>query len=180
MAQGANGEGGDNRRQSLLYWRQLGQLKAACICIRLYRNRLGRRVTAVEIVKAVASSGGIAGWVIWKDIPFVWTGIIVAAQLLDALKNVFPFARQHKAAGDLTVALEVIYIDAEHEWERIYGGQLSNAEIMKRRTQLRKLQLEAERKHFPEGFDPPAKLVALASGDADAYFSVTFSEGEVQ
>jgi hypothetical protein len=164
MARAANGEGGDNRRQALLYWRQLGQLKAACICMRLYRNQLGRRVRAVEIVKAVASSGGIAGWVIWKDVPFVWTAIIAAAQLLDALKSVFPFARQFKAAGDLTVALEVIYIDAEDEWERIYAGRLSNAEITKRRTQLRKLQLEAERKHFPEGFEPPAKLVALGRG----------------
>ena len=70
-------------------------------------------VRAVEIIKAVASSTAIASWVIFKQFPLLWAGIIVAAQLLDALKDVFPFARQHKAASSLTVALETMFIDAE-------------------------------------------------------------------
>ena len=164
------------QRQRLLYWRQLEQLKAACVCMRLYRNRLHQQVRAVEVIKAVASSGGVAGWVIWKDIPFVWTGVIAAAQLLDALKGVFPFSKQHKAASDLTVALEIVYIDAEDEWESIYAGRLGDADITKRRTKLRKLQLDAERKHFPEGFDPDPKLIKLATEETDAYFNLTFGE----
>jgi hypothetical protein len=42
-----------------LYWRELGQLKAAAIYMRLYRNELAKRVRAVEIVKAVASSSAL-------------------------------------------------------------------------------------------------------------------------
>jgi hypothetical protein len=164
----------DPLRQPRLYWEQLKQLKTACIVIRLYRNRLSRRVRTVEVVKAVASSGGIAGWVVWRDIPFVWSGIIAAAQLLDALKHVFPFAKDQKAASELTVALDVIYIDAEEEWEGIHGGRLTEAEITKRRTRLRKLQHEAEKKAFPEGVEFPPKLVALAETEAEAYFSQTF------
>ncbi len=158
-----------------LYWKELQQLKAACVCMRLYRNRLGRRVRAVEIIKAVASSGGIAGWVIWKEYPFVWTGIIAAAQVLDAIKGVFPFAKSHKAASDLTVALEVLYIDAEDEWESIHAGRLSADAITKRRTKLRKLQLAEERRYFPEGVELPPDLIRLATEDANAYFEVTFS-----
>ncbi|WP_147082522.1 hypothetical protein [Methylobacterium haplocladii] len=89
------------KRQPDLYWQQLQQLKAASVCIRLYRNQLAWRVRAVEIIKAVASSGSIAGWVVFKDYPILWSSIIVAAQLLDALKNVFPFARNYKSASDL-------------------------------------------------------------------------------
>jgi hypothetical protein len=157
-----------------LYWKELQQLKAACVCMRLHRNRVGQRVRAVEIIKAVASSGGIAGWVIWKDYPFVWTGIIAAAQVLDALKGVFPFTRSHKAASDLTVALEVLYIDAEDEWESIHAGRLSAEAITKRRSKLRKLQLTEERRYFPEGVELPADLIRLATEDANAYFLRTF------
>jgi len=163
-------------RQADLYWKQLAQLKAACICIRLYRNRLHKLVRLVEVVKVVASSGGIGAWVVWKQYPFVWTAIIAAAQLLDALKGVFPFAKDHRAANDLTVALEVIYIDAEDEWEAIFADNVPDAEITKRRTKLRKLQLEAERKHFPDGIEFPPKIVALANEEAEAYFELTFSE----
>jgi hypothetical protein len=162
-------------RQADLYWKQLAQLKAACICIRLYRNRLQKRVRLVDIVKAVASSAGIGAWVVWKQFPFIWTAIIVAAQVLDALKGVFPFAKDHRAANDLTVALEVIYIDAEDEWEAILAERVPDAEITKRRTKLRKLQLEAERKHFPDGIEFPSKIVALANDEAETYFALTFN-----
>jgi len=162
-------------REPQLYWQELLQLKASAICMRLYRNRLGWRVRWVEIVKAVASSGGVAGWVVWRDIPFVWTGIIAAAQLLDALKAVFPFARLHKAASDLTVALELLSIDAEAEWEGIHRGDQDGAAIIRARTRLQKLKLTEERRHFPEGLELPGDLVALATHDAQAYFRVTYS-----
>jgi hypothetical protein len=96
----------DSRRQADLYWRQIEQLKGSAVCIRLCRNRLARRVRAVEVVKAVASSGAIAGWFASDRYRFLWGCIIAAAQLLDVLKDVFPFAKQHKQAASLTVALE--------------------------------------------------------------------------
>lgn len=167
----------NSRRQPDLYWKQLLQLKAACICIRLYRNQMARRVRAVELIKAVGSSGGIAAWVVWKDLPFLWSGIIAASQLLDATKHVFPFARQHKSASDLTVALELLCIDAEAEWESIYAGRIPDEGITERKARLAKLQLEAEHKHFPEGFEPSQKLIDLATEEANTYFSITYGEG---
>jgi hypothetical protein len=158
-----------------LYWKELQQLKAACICMRLYRNRLGRRVRVVEVVKAVASSSAIAAWVVWKDYPFLWTAIIAAAQVLDAIKGVFPFARHHKAASDLTVALEVLYIDAEDDWESIHAGRLAAEAITRRRTKLRKLQLAEEKRFFPEGVELPPALIRLATEEVGAYFELTFS-----
>jgi hypothetical protein len=164
------------RRQPDLYWRELEQLKAASVCIRLCRNQLARRVRAVDLVKAIASSGALAGWVVWRDYPFLWSGIIAAAQLLDATKHVFPFARQHKAAGELTVALELLFIDAQYEWERIYEGLVPWEAIMDARRKMQTLQLEAERKHFPEGFEPPRGLIALAAEEARTYITLTYGE----
>ena len=59
------------RRQPALYWKQMVQLKAAAICIRLYGNQLTHRIRAVELVKVIGSGGGIAGWVVWRDLPFL-------------------------------------------------------------------------------------------------------------
>jgi hypothetical protein len=150
------------------------QLKAASVCIRLCRNRLARQVRWLELVKVIASSGGIAGWVVWKDYPFLWSGIIAAAQLLDATKNVFPFAKEHKAASDLTIALELIFIDSQLEWEKIYTGKVPEDDIMEARRKMQRLRLDAERKHFPEGFQPPPKLLALAAEETQTYMSLTY------
>jgi len=174
MSLDANGIAYDSRRQPYLYWRQIEQLKAAAVCIRLYRNRLARRVRVIEIVKAVASSGAIAGWAASRSYPFVWGSIIAAAQLLDALKEVFPFAKLHKQAADLTVAFELLLIDAEDEWEKIHIGNFSDEMILERRTRLKKLQQEAEQKHFPGGFEPDKKLLALAKQESQTYFLITY------
>ena len=164
----------DNKRQADLYWRQIEQLKGAAVCIRLYRNKLAKKVKMVEIIKAVASSGAIAGWFASESYKLFWGCIIAAAQLLDVLKDVFPFAKQHKQAASLTVALELLLIDAEDEWEKIHIGKIENAAITERRTRLRKLQLEAEQKHFPEGFEPDHKIVALATEETRTYFLITY------
>lgn len=95
---------------------------------------------------------------------------------LDATKHVFPFARQHKAASDLTVALDLLCIDAEAEWESIYAARIPDEGITERRARLAKLQLEAEHKHFPDGFEPGRRLVDLAIGEANQYLSQTYSE----
>jgi hypothetical protein len=164
----------DDKRQADLYWRQIEQLKGAAVCIRLYRNRLARRVKTVETIKAVASSGAIAGWFAFDAYKLLWGCIIAAAQLLDVLKDVFPFAKLQRQAASLTVALELLLIDAEDEWEKIHIGKIENEAIVERRTRLRKLQLEAEQKHFPEGFEPDRKIVALATEETRTYFLLTY------
>jgi hypothetical protein len=91
------------------------------------------------------------------------------------LKDVFPFTKLHKQAASLTVALELLLIDAEDEWEKIHIGKIDDEAIIERRTRLRKLQLEAEQKHFPEGFEPDGKIVALATEETRTYFLITYN-----
>ena len=93
------------------------------------------------------------------------------SQIVDATKHVFSFARQHKAASDLTVALELLCIDAEVEWESIYKGRTPNQAITEGGARLARLQLEAEHRHFPEGFAPGRVLIRLAIEQANAYFA---------
>jgi hypothetical protein len=161
-------------RQQDLYWKQLVELKVAASYMRRYRDRMAKRVRALEVLKAVTSSGGIAGWVIWKEHAFVWGAIIAASQLADALKNVFTFTKTHKAASEHTVSLDSLFIDAQLEWENIFTGRYADDEIMNRRHKLMKLQHDEERKHFPEGLDEAPSLFALAQEDAKHYFSVTY------
>ncbi len=130
----------------------------------------------MDLIKAVGSGGGIAGWVVWRDWPLLWSAIIAASQFLDATKHVFPFERLHKAASDLTVALELLCIDAEAEWESIYPGKVRDEEVTERRANLVRLRVEAEHKYFPEGFEPGQKLTNLAIEAANAYFALTHVE----
>ena len=170
-----NAEDTNSHRQQNLYWNQMIELKVAAGYIRHYRDDLGKKVTALATVKAIASSGGIAAWAIWKEYAFLWGTIIAASQLADALKEVFPFTKIHKAACDHAVTLNSMFIDAQLEWENIFSGRYTDEQIMNRRHKLKKLQHEAERKNFPNGLAEKEAFVAEAEQEAVDYFAAMYS-----
>jgi hypothetical protein len=153
-----------------LYWRQLVQLKADSIYIRLYRDNRSKWVSGLGVLKAVASSGSIAAWVVWREYAFIWALIIAASQVADALKNVFPFSRQYHAAGEYMLALDRLLIDAEMEWAKVFKGDYPEDEVLDRRRALMTLQLEAQRKSFPNGLPPRSQfLQEVAEQEAATY-----------
>jgi hypothetical protein len=157
-------------RQQQLYWNQLVELKVACEYVQLYRDRLGNWVTGLNTLKAIASAGSIAGWAIWKDYAFAWGIVIALAQVTDALKDVFPFAKIYKSASDYAMVLRSLFIDAQLEWDNISLGRFSDDEIALRTHKLRKLQLEAEQRSFPQGLNTNSNLFRKAQDEARLYF----------
>ena len=150
------------------------ELRVAAGYIRRYRDRLGGWVTRLGTLKAIASSGGIAAWAIWREHAFVWGTIIAASQVADALKEVFPFTKTHKAASEHAITLDSIFIDAQSEWESIFSGRYSNDQIINRRHKLMKLQHDAERHNFPYGLAAKTALFAEAQQEARDYFAATY------
>jgi hypothetical protein len=165
-------------RQQQLYFRELFQLKVRCEYTRRYRNILSAWVTRIAILRAVASSGSIAGWVIWRDYAFVWGAIIAAAQLADALKDAIPYTARQKAANALLTDLDALFIEALFEWEGVFSAKFTNEEITERRRKLMQLQHEMDGKHFPTGdLSNRPDLLALAEQDAITYLESMFREG---
>jgi|ERR1700722_11359921 len=161
-------------RQQQLYWAQMIELKAACAYMRLYRNHLSRWVTAIGTIRAVASSGSIAAWALWREHAFVWAAIIAISQVLDAVKDVFPVTKRHKVASDHVNQLESLFIDAQLEWENIFTGHYPDGEIANRRHKLMKLQHEAEAKSFPDGLAERKSDFRVAQAETKLYFEKTY------
>jgi hypothetical protein len=162
-------------RQQELYWVRMIELKVAACYIGRYRDYLGKRVTALGTLRAIASSGSIAAWALWKEHAVVWGSIIAASQVADALKDVFPFTKKHKAASEHTITLSNIFIDAQLEWENVYLARYTEDEILSRWHKLVKLQQEAEQRSFPDGLAKRDSLFAQAQQDAEEYFAATNS-----
>jgi hypothetical protein len=166
--------GNNLHRQQALYWAKMVDLRAAANYIRCYRDYLGRRATALGTARAIASSVSIGAWAIWRQYAFVWGVVIAASQVLDALRDVFPVVKRHKAASEYTVVLESLFIDAQLEWENIFAGKYDNGEISKRLHKLRTLHHNAESRSFPDGLPIRADLFRPAEVDAEVFFRKTY------
>jgi hypothetical protein len=111
---------------------------------------------------------------IWHEYAFVWGAIIALSQVLDALKDVFPVTKRHKAASEHVNQLESLFIDAQLEWEDIFNGHYPDDEIASRRHKLMKLQHDAEAKNFPDGLPERKSDFAAAEAEAKLYFEKTY------
>jgi len=168
----------DGLREQSLYWEQLISLKTLAIFVRLYADEQGRWIRRIGVAKAIATSSTIAGWSIWKDYALVWGCLLAAAQLLDAIKEYLPHQKNQRAASELAMAAEVLFVDARFEWESVLAGRLNNDDILIRWQRLAKLQLEAERKYFPDGIPGHNRLRAMALRQTETYFRVTDYVGD--
>jgi len=160
--------------QQQLYWQEIIKLKVASLYICRYRDHLGRWVTGLGVLKAIASSVSIAAWAIWQKYSFIWGFVIAISQIADALKDVFPFAKKYKAAAQHAITLDVLFIDAQLEWDNIFSGKYTNDQISTRLHKLRRLEHDAERQNFPDGLARKPSLFDLAEQDAATYFSITY------
>jgi hypothetical protein len=93
---------------------------------------------------------------------------------LDRLKRSTPEQFKRVVAGELPQLRYIIPLDSQYEWETIYAGKMSEEDIMAARRKMQKLRLQAERKHFPDGFQAPQTLVTLAAEETQAYMALTY------
>ena len=68
--------------------------------------------------------------------------------------------------------LEKIFIEAEHKWQSVADGSLSDQQINKERTQLHKKVGETLHKHMPNSVFPSnARIAERAEIEAANYFA---------
>jgi len=83
----------------------------------------------VNIFLALASSGSIAAWAVWKDYPFLWSSIIAFSQVIMAIKPFFPYHKVTKELNSRCLKMELLNIEYERLWNKIQRGKLTDDNI---------------------------------------------------
>lgn len=147
------------------YWQDFIQLKLDACYVRDYRNRIGRIETSVATLRAIASSTSIAAWAIWQKHALIWGCIIAASQLVDALRDVFPFRKRRQALSGWSNGLNRLFVEAQREWDLIAAGKMPNKKIQMRAHQLRLKMQRYEETYIPDGLPRNEKLFQAAQAE---------------
>lgn len=97
-------------------WSLLNNVKFKGYCLGFVVERFQKWDRNMNIFLALASSGSIAGWAIWNDIPFLWAGIIATAQVLTVIKPYFPYFKYVKELNKKCYKVESLVIEVEKLW----------------------------------------------------------------
>ena len=70
----------------------------------------------LEGLIVMTSSGGVGGWLMWQEIPWLWAVIIGSAQVVKLLKPLLPFIKDKEKLAEAYVFYEKLHLDYEKAW----------------------------------------------------------------
>lgn len=163
------------------FWYNFATIKRNAIYINRYHSKVEKIDRRLNMFTAIASSSSIAGWLIWKDVWFVWTFIIAASQVLAAVKPHLPFREQLRALSLFGPDLDGLALAAEEGWFAVSHGRLTDEEIHKQTMALKKKVQTAQNKAF-KGMSLPddPKLETIAEAEGLAYMATIAGDEDEQ
>ena len=164
-----------NYDYQLRYWNEMGELKTNILYLGMYLEETQKIDRIIKMFLAVASNGSIAAWVIWKDFPMVWGGIIAASQFLNAVKEYLPYQKRAKSISGLHIDLQDSFLYAEKIWFSIAEGEYTEKQINEAWIELKKRKNNFVKKHLGEDVLPEnKKLLGKADEQKVEYFKVFY------
>jgi hypothetical protein len=165
--------------QQRRFWNELTSLRGQIEYLYLYERHYESIDRGIKIFLAVASSGSIAAWTIWRNLSVLWGGIIAAAHFINTIKDYLPFERRLKSIQQLTGKLEAVFVQWETVWNQLAAGGLSDQSINSRLAELKKVKIDLLGDAFSDGSLPDRpKLHAPAASRAALYFNTIYAQGE--
>ncbi len=118
-------------------WYTLVNLKYKSYIIDLNLEKNQNLERKINIFLAIASSGSIAGWTIWKNTPMIWGAIIAFSQFITV---VIPYFRLNKNARDfkqISYHLDHLNFKFELLWNDVQENLIEEDEIRRIYVELK-------------------------------------------
>lgn len=153
------------------YWYDMVDCKYQSNYISSYIDYSYKLDNTISIINAIASSVSIAGWAVWNSIPYVWSFIIAASQVITAIKPYLPYGKRLKNLNAYITEASSIYLDYEHNWYKVANGDMTNNEINDKIYDLKR-KLDKINNRYLSNVSLPVKkdLESKAEADTDIYF----------
>ena len=119
-------------------WSILCDLKFKEYCIGLLISKFQKIDRNINIFLALTSSGSIAAWVIWKEYPIFWGGIIAVSQVISAIKPYFPYNKYVNELNDRYLKVEFINIGLEQLWYKYSRKKIAEEDSNLQYVEIRK------------------------------------------
>lgn len=158
-----------------LYWKELYQTKFHTEYIELFLQKSENWDKRLNIFIAICSSASIAAWAIWKENYWIWTTIIAASQVIQAIKPFLPYQERMRSLSALRNGYAGLFVLADTHWPSIAEGEIASVAISKLRSEIRQKKLELEQKAFPTSSLPDnSGFRDLAATKAERYFQAFY------
>lgn len=108
-----------------IVWKELCDLKFKGYYIALLIEKYQKRERTLNIILAIASSGSIAAWAVWQELPFMWGGIIALSQIITVIKPYLPYAKYVKELNPKCTKVDYLNLEFQMLFYRIQEDKIN-------------------------------------------------------
>lgn len=157
------------------YWKKLTDKRYQLFYISEYYDKCVRVQRIINIFLALSTSGAIAAWAVWKELPIIWAGIIAISQVVTAIKPYLPFEKRIEGIYDIISQYSVICNELESKWFYIAKGALTEEEINDLYYTFEKRWTDIESKSLKgDSIKSDDRLAEIANEKKELYFKNQF------
>lgn len=155
-------------------WATFCNMKFKGFILSLLVSRYQKMDRNLNIFLAIASSGSIAVWAIWKELPLFWSSIIAISQVVTVIKPHFPYSKMIKELNSRCYKMDLLNIELERFWRRFEIETIPTDLAMKILYDQKRSY--AEILNFPDDlvFETPTKIENAANGKMRTYLKLQF------
>ena len=128
---------------------------------------------SIQIGTAIVSSAAIGAWVVYTNLAFIWSLIIVVSQVVTAVYDVLPIKKRTDVLAGMIAQTEQLYYEIEETWRRISYSEYSDEKINSLLTKYEKSWILICNKALADDMLPQKeKLSIKAEDEAREYFRI--------
>lgn len=158
------------------YWNKMADKRYQLIYINEYYDQCVKIQRLINVFLAIASSGAIAAWAVWKEFPVVWAAIIAISQVITAVKPYLPYEKRIDGLFDVINQYSLICNEMEAKWFYVSKGLITEEQINDQSANFEKRWTEVGAKAL-KGDSLPAeeRLAEIAEEKKNSYFEINFN-----
>ena len=161
------------------YWSLMTQKKFALFYLGCHLHKCVLIERCTSIILAVISTGSLAGLIFNEKSRVVLTCILALTQIFTAAKPYLPFERRLKELDRGIPLLNMVYMDIEKDWNRIFDEDPSEDDINKIYYKHAKKWDEIDSEILKGDVLPfNKKYEESANAEKDRYFENMFGGGQ--
>ena len=157
-----------------IFWRKLQQSKFDLIYYGLHFNNCTKISRWIKYAIIGVTSLATGAWMTWNNIAAIGNicaVVILAAQVVSAISEKFPYETRKLELREMIAELEPVYFEMENDWRTIQNLKMSNSKIQEAIQKYDKKQAEIKRHYFKEDSLPESdKLRLQADEKTEEYF----------
>ena len=161
------------------YWAMYSKIQYQSYYYKHFQTLFNRINWCISVFCSITTLSSIAAWGIWKTYPLIWSLLICASQLIQAIFPTLPYNDLLTSTHFMICAIDKLMLDINHDWLKIELFEYSDEKILELLEKYENSYSDLTSQFFSGKYLPDIKYCERkAETECATYFYLKYNVGK--